>query len=219
MRVVGAGLATVLVVFLLVGLPFLGRRRYRLFLDRVRVDPGARLGFLLRGIVRTWLLVGVIGLIGALTGRGPASIALPKTGSAPLDEGLIVYVLVVFGASPSLDCRSRPASARRWSTGDSPWPTSGGPGHRRPDGFVIALSAVAFGFAHLYQGWRGVILTGILGAVFADVVLTTRTLLPVMAIHALIDLRNLAIPTGLIDRLDGAATQDAMPGRAGEATH
>ena len=60
--------------------------------------------------------------------------------------------------------------------------------------WLVALTAAGFGFAHLYQGARGVILTGVVGAVLASLVLATGSLYPAMAIHALVDLRVLALP-------------------------
>jgi len=60
--------------------------------------------------------------------------------------------------------------------------------------WLIAITSAAFGLAHLYQGVRGVLLTGLVGAVLASLVLATGSLLPAMVIHALIDLRVLALP-------------------------
>jgi membrane protease YdiL (CAAX protease family) len=59
---------------------------------------------------------------------------------------------------------------------------------------LTAVTAVAFGIAHVYQGPRGVLLTGLIGALLASVVLSTGSLFPAMAIHALVDLRVLALP-------------------------
>src|SRR5437870_772645 len=69
--------------------------------------------------------------------------------------------------------------------------------HRGPD--VIGLTtgphpAAVFGLDHLCQGARGVILTGLVGAVLGSVVTSTGSLLPAMAVHALVDLRVLALP-------------------------
>jgi membrane protease YdiL (CAAX protease family) len=66
------------------------------------------------------------------------------------------------------------------------------PGASRPA--LIVVTAVAFGFAHLYQGARGVLLTGVVGAYFAWLTLSTGSLLPAIVIHALLDLRVLALP-------------------------
>lgn len=59
---------------------------------------------------------------------------------------------------------------------------------------LMAVTSAGFGLAHLYQGPRGVVLAGLLGAYFAWVTLSTGSLLPAMAIHALVDLRVLALP-------------------------
>jgi membrane protease YdiL (CAAX protease family) len=67
------------------------------------------------------------------------------------------------------------------------WPAASRP-------FIIAVTAAAFGVAHLYQGTRGVLLTGIVGAYLAWLTLSTGSLLPAIAVHALIDLRILALP-------------------------
>jgi uncharacterized protein len=67
------------------------------------------------------------------------------------------------------------------------WPAASRPA-------LIAVTAAAFGFAHLYQGPRGVLLTGVVGAYFAWLTLSTGSLLPAIAIHALLDLRVLALP-------------------------
>jgi membrane protease YdiL (CAAX protease family) len=61
-------------------------------------------------------------------------------------------------------------------------------------GEVIAVTAVAFGLVHLYQGPRGVVLTGVVGAYLAWVTLSTGSLLPAIAMHALLALRILALP-------------------------
>lgn len=67
------------------------------------------------------------------------------------------------------------------------------PGVSRPA--IITLTGAAFGLAHAYQGPRNVILTGVVGAMFAWLTLTTGTLVPAMIIHALVDLRVAALPS------------------------
>jgi membrane protease YdiL (CAAX protease family) len=62
------------------------------------------------------------------------------------------------------------------------------------DGWIIGITAVAFGFAHLYQGLLGVVLTGIVGALLGSLVVASGSLLPAIAIHALIDLRIVLLP-------------------------
>jgi membrane protease YdiL (CAAX protease family) len=60
---------------------------------------------------------------------------------------------------------------------------------------LIPISGIVFGFAHLYQGWRGVLLTGCLGCAFAFFYTFTGSLLAPIVIHAAVDLRLLIIFT------------------------
>lgn len=53
---------------------------------------------------------------------------------------------------------------------------------------AVAISAVIFGLAHLYQGWKGMIGTGLLGAVLGGIYLFTGSLWPSVVLHALIGL-------------------------------
>jgi len=59
---------------------------------------------------------------------------------------------------------------------------------------LIAVTAAAFGLAHLYQGPVGVVLTGLVGAYFGWLAIATGSLVPVMVLHALLDLRILFLP-------------------------
>jgi membrane protease YdiL (CAAX protease family) len=58
---------------------------------------------------------------------------------------------------------------------------------------VIVVIGVAFGLAHYYQGRWGVLVTGLAGAAFTSLTLSTGSLVPAMIIHALIDLRIVAL--------------------------
>ena len=60
--------------------------------------------------------------------------------------------------------------------------------------WLIVLTSAPFGLAHLYQGPRGVFLTGLLGAFLALLVLDSGSLVPAMLLHGLLDLRILALP-------------------------
>jgi uncharacterized protein len=60
---------------------------------------------------------------------------------------------------------------------------------------LVAVAAALFGFAHLYQGVVGVVLTGVLGAVFCALYFASGTLWVPIVIHALIDLRVAAMPS------------------------
>ncbi len=66
---------------------------------------------------------------------------------------------------------------------------------------TVALSAAVFGVAHAGQGWKGMVATGFAGVFFAGLYLATGSLLLPMVIHAMIDLRILAI--GLVLRRRG----------------
>ncbi len=55
----------------------------------------------------------------------------------------------------------------------------------------VLLSSLIFGFAHLYQGRKGVLLTTILGICMAALYVTTGSLLVPVVIHVLLDLRLL----------------------------
>ena len=56
----------------------------------------------------------------------------------------------------------------------------------------VVVSSLIFGFGHLYQGWKGIIGTAGLGCVFAVVFIKTGSLIPLMVIHTLVDIRVLA---------------------------
>ncbi|WP_430392000.1 CPBP family intramembrane glutamic endopeptidase [Dyella sp. 20L07] len=59
---------------------------------------------------------------------------------------------------------------------------------------LVLILAVPFGVAHAYQGWAGVLVTGVIGAVMAGLYLGTGSLLLPILLHTLIDLRALLIP-------------------------
>jgi uncharacterized protein len=63
-----------------------------------------------------------------------------------------------------------------------------------PVAVLVAIAAVAFGVAHAYQGWTGVVTTGVLGGVMALLYLGTGSLLVPVLLHAAIDLRFLLVP-------------------------
>ena len=69
----------------------------------------------------------------------------------------------------------------------------------------VALSSALFGLAHFYQGIRGVLLTGILGAAFASIWFSTGTLLAPIILHTLVDLRiSLILTSERIHRLESS---------------
>jgi len=55
---------------------------------------------------------------------------------------------------------------------------------------AAGIAAVLFGCGHTYQGWRGILLTSLVGAFLAAIYLVTGSLLAPIAIHALMDLHS-----------------------------
>jgi membrane protease YdiL (CAAX protease family) len=53
---------------------------------------------------------------------------------------------------------------------------------------AVVLSAVFFGIGHAYQGWRGVLTTGLVGLVFAILYVLSNSLWWLILAHALIDI-------------------------------
>lgn len=56
---------------------------------------------------------------------------------------------------------------------------------------AIVLSILAFGLAHRYQGWTGVLVTGTFGWLMTVLFLSTGTILVPIVVHAFVDLRSL----------------------------
>lgn len=56
---------------------------------------------------------------------------------------------------------------------------------------AISLSVIAFGLAHVYQGWKGALGATVLGGLFMASYVVTGSLLPGIVLHVLIDLRPL----------------------------
>ncbi len=50
------------------------------------------------------------------------------------------------------------------------------------------MSSIAFGMLHTYQGWIGIVRTGVLGAILAGVFLISDSIWPPIAVHASLDL-------------------------------
>jgi len=55
----------------------------------------------------------------------------------------------------------------------------------------LLISSILFGFAHLYQGRKGVVGTSIIGLVFGLIFLASRSLFPGHFLHTAMDLNNL----------------------------
>ena len=84
-------------------------------------------------------------------------------------------------------------------------------------GPAIAVTSAIFGLGHAYQGWKGVVATGVVGAVMAGVYLASGSLWPAMAIHALTDVHAGALAHAALSRVPqapepGAAATPDAPG-------
>lgn len=67
---------------------------------------------------------------------------------------------------------------------------------------VVILTAVLFGLAHAYQGRSGILGTFVMGILFGVVRLAYDTLIPVVIVHAIVDLvAGIAGPRYLLSRL------------------
>jgi len=109
----------------------------------------------------------------------PVAALLPRT---PAERRVFALLALTAGICEELLYRGFGLAALRWAA----------PGLGQPA--LIAVTAVAFGLAHLYQGRMGVALTGLVGAYLAWIAIATGTLVPVMLLHALLDLRILGLP-------------------------
>jgi len=109
----------------------------------------------------------------------PVAALLPRTGA---ERRTFALLALTAGVCEEVLYRGFGLAALRWA--------APGTGHAG----LIAASAAAFGLAHLYQGPVGVALTGLVGAYFAWLAIATGSLLPVILLHALLDLRILGLP-------------------------
>ena len=73
----------------------------------------------------------------------------------------------------------------------------------------LAFAALIFGIGHSYQGWRGVLVTGLAGAVFGAVYLLAGSLLPAMILHAAGDIHSGLIAHAALRRESARAGSSA----------
>ena len=73
----------------------------------------------------------------------------------------------------------------------------------------ILISIAAFGLAHWYQGWKGVLATSAVGAFLFWLYLSSGSILKPMVVHVLIDLMGLIIRPAVSHYL---ANRDGAPG-------
>ena len=116
----------------------------------------------------------------------------PLVGMVPTTRGerrLFVAVSLTAGICEEVIFRGFGIAYLRWLWPAAPW------------SFLILATALPFGLGHRYQGRSGMITTGVIGAVLCWITLAAGTLIPAMIIHAVFDLRTLALRQDLIEAL------------------
>ncbi len=121
MLVAAAVLSAVLAAWMVFAQPFLGRRRYRLLLQRLGHDPSARLHHYRRGIAFEWAGAALVGLLAALAHNRLESLwpAGDRPGVGGQVPGLVAAIVVItaiyrFGGAPTrraLGVQLRPVAA------------------------------------------------------------------------------------------------------------
>jgi membrane protease YdiL (CAAX protease family) len=96
MHTAAAVLSTTLVGFLIVVVPVLGRRRYRQLKLDLQTDPNARLRYYRNSIIREWILVGVVLVIGLMSGYSWRALGLPTSSLFRFNAGWTFYFLFIF---------------------------------------------------------------------------------------------------------------------------
>jgi membrane protease YdiL (CAAX protease family) len=230
-------LAFALAAYLVIVLPLMGRRRYRRFIREVQTHPEVRLRQYRKGIIREWALVGVVLVIGLMSGKSLRSLGLPTSTLFRFNAGWTSYYLSVFVVASLIVLI---LFRKRTPRGKMARPLRGAI-HLLPRsrverttfvglaftagiceevlyrGFGLAflhwampsvnlaldvvLTSLAFGAAHFYQGRSGVTATTLVGALLGAIMAFTGTLLVPIAIHAIFDLRLLALPPDFLEAL------------------
>jgi membrane protease YdiL (CAAX protease family) len=86
------------------------------------------------------------------------------------------------------------------------------PGSRIGLVLAVTISAILFGFAHIYFGVRQVWVGAVVGAFFAAVVLAAGSLLPAMIMHAAMDLNSFDLGHRALRKTDEAGDNPAISG-------
>jgi membrane protease YdiL (CAAX protease family) len=126
----------------------------------------------------------------------PVAALLPRT---PTERRWFALLALTAGICEELLYRGFGLAALRWAAPDIRTPA------------LIAITGVAFGLAHLYQGRLGVTVTGVLGAYLGWITIAAGSLVPVMILHALLDLRILGLPLDAVPVVTPDEPQAAAP--------
>jgi membrane protease YdiL (CAAX protease family) len=110
---------------------------------------------------------------------GPAAVLLPTTAT---ERRMFLVVSLTAGVTEELAFRGFLLAFMQWLAPDA------------ARGWLVLASGVAFGVAHLYQGGRGALTTGIVGALLADTALNSGSLILPMVIHTVLDARWSVLP-------------------------
>ncbi|MEP6661630.1 MAG: CPBP family intramembrane glutamic endopeptidase [Acidimicrobiales bacterium] len=110
---------------------------------------------------------------------GPAAVLLPTTAR---ERRVFLLVSVTAGVTEELAFRGFLLAFMQWVAPDA------------ARGWLVLASGVAFGVAHVYQGARGAITTGIVGALLADTALSSGSLMLPAVIHTVLDARWSVLP-------------------------
>jgi len=218
-------LAALLLAYLVLLEPVLGVRLYRGFLRRLAVDAAARRRYYRMIIAWEWSWMAIVVLIMLPVPHSLAAIGLvnPNSIGWGLGTGILVGLLIstaAFSSNAQMQDWFRrmlsgveallPATRiERWlyagvsvSAGVCEELVFRGfvrfylQGFGVPILLIVLLSALIFGMAHWYQGWKGAAQTALLGAVLMALYVLSNSLVPCVVFHALVDLRILLIYRG-----------------------
>jgi membrane protease YdiL (CAAX protease family) len=239
----------VLLAYLLVGEPLLGRWQYaRLRRRQEAGDPQALLAFFrLTTVFQISLLVVTVAALIASPGLTPAAIGLrlPDPGAVWPTVGWTAYLLVVLAFTGFLQRRRALRGGK--IAGQSAFigllPRT--PAERRaaarvavgagvaeeiafrgllltaawnafpavPAYLVALLMVLLFALDHLYQGWLGLVGTGVVGFLVTTLYLLSGSLLPSILVHVALDLRSLLlVPEARPTNESGGAPEEPPAG-------
>jgi uncharacterized protein len=210
-----------LAIYIVVGMPLLGRRGYRDTERRLRAgDARARVRLYRRIVLKQAIIALTICALWLVGGIPRTRLGLGAPHSWPLTVGLAIAIAGLFVWSAMRvrprarefreKLRGRGGDVLPQSLADLRWFAAVSIGSGVAEelacrGFLfyylavviprietlelMLLTSLIFGLAHVYQGWRGVVTTGVAGLVMALLYVTTGSLILPMVAHAMGNLR------------------------------